>query len=410
MAGAKVEALGEVIEETFIHSGPNVGYSRLATLSPGESVKAIARTNNRRWVYVMSDKGQGWVAEGDLDLMGALSLLPTWTGPTSGAEYVPLADTKEMIELRSGPDRGYNKVGSLDAGVEVVVISRSSNRLWVFVESPVGNGWVEAEYLDISAGVNPLPIWGEPMSGARFEPEAEVISAEIIPILAGPRDGYNIIGELQPGTTGVLLARNGVWRYIKTASVSGWVERQHLDVDGTQNLLPIWREPTGGADYAPEVMIVGEDIYAISAPLEGYSETLFLPVGSTVKVLARSRNNRWYFINANGGQGWIPQEAVEGQVVRGLLPIWNAPMANARYEPSATVKEEINVYKGPRPRVRDIIGQFDAGEQVKILARANRNWFYVRGSSVEGWVQSASLEHEATLGLLPIWRNPMGSE
>lgn len=410
MGGAKVEASGRVKQETFIHSGPNVGYSRIASLSTGESVKAIARTSNRKWVYVVSDKGQGWVSEERLDLMGALGLLPVWREPTSSAEYIPLANTKEAVSLRSGPDRGYNKVGSLDARVEVVVISRTANKRWVFVGSSVGNGWVEAKYLDLSAGVNPLPIWGGAMSGARFEPEAEVISAEAIPIFAGARVGYNKIGELPPGTLGVLLARNGGWRFIKTTSISGWVESKALDIEGTQSLLPVWREATGGAEYAPEAVIVRDDIYAISAPIKGYSETVFLPVGTKINVIARDRRSKWYFIRGNGGQGWVPSTVVYGQITLGLLHVWNAPMPNARYEPSAIIKEEASVYHGPRAREQDITGSLNTGDQVKILAIANRNWFYVKNDSVEGWVQSKSIEHNATLRLLPVWKNPIGSQ
>lgn len=86
--------------------------------------------------------------------------IPTVTGTVSGPIVrINASQNEEFINLRSGPNSIFPKVGVLLVGQELPALGKSAGGEWVQVVYPGvegGKAWVYAQYVDISAGVLPI--------------------------------------------------------------------------------------------------------------------------------------------------------------------------------------------------------------------------------------------------------------
>lgn len=88
------------------------------------------------------------------------SALPTVTSTPSGPMAVVVPQPETQINLRSGPNTKYDKVGVLLVGQKVPAKGRSPGGEWVLVEYPGvagGLAWVWSAYIRIEPPTN-LPI------------------------------------------------------------------------------------------------------------------------------------------------------------------------------------------------------------------------------------------------------------
>ena len=87
-------------------------------------------------------------------------VLPTVTGTPSGPMAVVIPQPETQINLRSGPNTKYDKVGVLLVGQKVPAKGRSPGGEWVLVEYPGvagGVAWVWSAYIKIEPPTD-LPI------------------------------------------------------------------------------------------------------------------------------------------------------------------------------------------------------------------------------------------------------------
>ena len=88
--------------------------------------------------------------------------IPTVTGTTSGPIAIVYSDPEDQINVRSGPDVFYPKVGVLINRQEVPALAKSVGDLWVKIVYPgvkEGVAWVYAPYVRVTGE---LPIVPKP--------------------------------------------------------------------------------------------------------------------------------------------------------------------------------------------------------------------------------------------------------
>ena len=91
----------------------------------------------------------------------ATSALPTVTSTSSGPMAVVIPQPETQINLRSGPNTKYDKVGVLLVGQRVPAKGRSPGGEWVLVDYPGvagGVAWVWSAYIRIDPPNTNLPI------------------------------------------------------------------------------------------------------------------------------------------------------------------------------------------------------------------------------------------------------------
>ena len=88
--------------------------------------------------------------------------IPTVTGTATGPIAIVISDPEDQINVRSGPDVFYPKVGVLINRQEVPALARTEGGLWVkivYPGVPEGVAWVYGPYVNVTGE---LPIVPKP--------------------------------------------------------------------------------------------------------------------------------------------------------------------------------------------------------------------------------------------------------
>jgi len=76
--------------------------------------------------------------------------IPTPSPTKESTKTIPYVTADKKVNLRSGPGKNYEIVGSLNAGEKLPVIGRNSDYTWWQVEAPVGAAWVAASVITVN--------------------------------------------------------------------------------------------------------------------------------------------------------------------------------------------------------------------------------------------------------------------
>lgn len=187
--GAMAQAInGNVIDmwQTLnLRSEPSSGAAVVAELTGNTPLIVNGRTRSNRWYSVQTQDGaSGWVAAGYVDLQGDRAALPIITelGAQSAAPAAPAAApqaaqpapdaaasiptddsgvvTPPLLNMRAGASLDAAVLTRLRAGTPVRVIGRTGDGSWLNVQTSRGEGWVAAQYIDLSVNVTVNPASG----------------------------------------------------------------------------------------------------------------------------------------------------------------------------------------------------------------------------------------------------------
>jgi uncharacterized protein YraI len=288
-------------------------------------------------------------------------------------------------------------------------------------------------------------------------------------VRGGPGTDYPILGQLQPDTQVMLLARSadGTWFEIAYPTGSdgrGWLSGEFLQIQGSADQLPVAQapappSPTPPATAPPSVtatpavitgtLPISGTVSAVVATGDGalnvrggpgtdYPVLGQLQPGAQVTLLARSADGTWFEIvypAGSDGRGWLSGEFLQIQGSAEQLPVAQPP-APPRPTPIATTLPSItatptvtgtspisgtvsavvatgggalNVRGGPGTDY-PVLGQLQPGAQVTLLARsADGTWFeiaYPASSDGRGWLSGEFLQMQGAAEQLPVAQAP----
>ena len=173
-----------------VRVGPGTVYEVIASLAEGDEVSVLGRDEMGDWVKVGLDSGEeGWVAAEFVDVGDGLKAVPVLTpepiatptteptptampsptvppeataAPTPVSEVtvpIPSRTTAGGLRMRSGPGTDYGVLLLLAEDQEVNVLGRDEAGEWLKINLDSGEeGWVTAEFVDVSVAVEALPI------------------------------------------------------------------------------------------------------------------------------------------------------------------------------------------------------------------------------------------------------------
>jgi len=166
---------------------------------------------------------------------------------------VPTATALDAINIRSGPGLDYPSYGIAPKGTMGEVIGVNGTGQWWVVKVPAtvdpsGQGWVSAQYVQISNADN-VPVIPDPPLPPDIGlpvPPVELPSAtalNVIYIRSGPGVEYAAYGLAQKGATGEVIgvSEDRQWWVVrlptdKVASGQGWVSAAWVQTSGAENV------------------------------------------------------------------------------------------------------------------------------------------------------------------------------
>jgi uncharacterized protein YraI len=182
--------LGPLAGNDFVNvrAAPDINANRLGQLNAGQNAPARGRLADSTWVQInfpAAADGIGWVLASVAQINGDINSLPVVTPgtaatgtvtstaattttaaatpapATSGMQppYVRLKAGQDFVNVRSGPDTAYNRLGQLDAATpQAAVRGKSANGQWWQIAFGTGTAWVTGQFVDFTGDANAVPV------------------------------------------------------------------------------------------------------------------------------------------------------------------------------------------------------------------------------------------------------------
>jgi len=232
-----------------ILTGPGSEYSTIALLESNQVAEIIGASPDRSWWAIKLpyvESGKGWVSADQVITENAENVSILLLGEVTPTVEKPINEVPNVrayanVNVRSGPDMFFEKIGLLKSGETAEVVGVSEDGMWWAIKLPgkeTALGWVAKDYV-IPANTDDVPVMK--LSGVSLgnipptpEPEDPSLTA-IYPvnIRAGPGVEYAVVAQLRQGEMAevVGVSLDGLWVAIKLPSQQngrGWVASAYV--------------------------------------------------------------------------------------------------------------------------------------------------------------------------------------
>jgi uncharacterized protein YraI len=176
-----------------VRAAPDINANRLGQLNTGQNAPARGRLADGTWLQInfpAAADGIGWVLASVAQATGDINSLPVvtpgqaatgtvtstttatttavattavaTTAPAAGGlqpPFVKLKAGQDFVNVRSGPDTAYNRLGQLDATTpQAAVKGKSANGQWWQIAFGTGTGWVTGQFVDFTGDANAVQV------------------------------------------------------------------------------------------------------------------------------------------------------------------------------------------------------------------------------------------------------------
>ena len=247
----------QAVANASIYDAPGGVSQPLAILVSGQTAQVLGVSADRQWWAIQMpyfENGRGWVAAGQVTVQNAdlATVLGTEAAASStprSTEQIPVALAVANVNVRSGPDLSFDKIGLLTNGDEAEIIGVSPDGLWWAIRLPGEDsrtGWVAKDYI-VSRNDDDIPVMTREtasQAGTVSSPQpgkASLTAAWTVNIRAGPGKQYAVMGTLQQGQTAEIvgMSEDTIWwaiRFESSEGETGWVAAAYVEAQNTQNV------------------------------------------------------------------------------------------------------------------------------------------------------------------------------
>ncbi len=142
-----------------IRSGPGSQYTVVATVPGGTRLDVIGFAPDGVWYLVRGTFGQGWLNSEFAVFRGNGRGLPVIRDAV-GMLARPMANITNAITLYAAPNPGSGVIGVVSGPLETNVVARTTDGSWVQLNTPIGFGWVQANFVSIAGDLTLVPAVG----------------------------------------------------------------------------------------------------------------------------------------------------------------------------------------------------------------------------------------------------------
>jgi uncharacterized protein YraI len=243
-------ALLQATANTPVLEGPGDQYAVIAFLEDKQIVQIVGVSEDKKWWVINLPyyaNGRGWVSADKARVKNAANIqviVPATatpvdlTNPGSGATVMAIAN----INVRSGPDIKYMKIGNIKKGQSAEIVGVSDDRFWWLIKLPGTKnvqGWISRDYV-VSRNADNVPVIG---SQAGVEQTIAPGSPYLVAVMSvnvrtGPDITFAVVGQLNQGQLAEIIGvtRDGLWWAIKYPSVEGgqgWVAAAYVKAENS---------------------------------------------------------------------------------------------------------------------------------------------------------------------------------
>lgn len=300
-----------------VRTGPGVSHNIITEIAGGTELPVTMLSADRKWYEVTGDFGMGWLHSAYAVPRGDFSSVP-WAGApanlgggtadaaTSAARLVV---NTSYLNVRTGPGVGHSVLTAVPGGTELAVVAKDVGRVWYQVKTSAGIGWVNTNYTVGRGDFSAIPTLGAPEQVAQPTIPAGVphlvVNTAYLNVRSGPSARHDIITTVPGGAklAAVGIAPDLVWYEVATAFGNGWVNSRYTvgrgDFSGVKRYQDALRGDT------PRALINTSRLNIRSGPGATHNIITSVPGGTTLAVLGKSADARWFLVEGDFGQGWL---------------------------------------------------------------------------------------------------------
>jgi uncharacterized protein YraI len=236
-----------------VYEGPGEEYPGIAWLENDQTAEIVGVNQDKQWWAISLPyfaKGRGWVQANQVEVNNVenVSIVGADTGisPTEATpENYPRARAIANVNIRSGPDLKYRKIGTLEDGQTAEIVGVSIDKYWWLIKVPDTNnvqGWISIDYV-IAQNADNVPVSGSQTIGqVTPAPGGAYLTAKAaVNVRSGPDITYAVVGQLGLGQLAEIIGttEDGLWWEIKLPGIEGdqgWVAAAYVEAQNISNV------------------------------------------------------------------------------------------------------------------------------------------------------------------------------
>ena len=276
--------------------------------------------------------------------------------------------TTNRLNMRKGPSTDYSVVGTLDKGVKVTAIEKSSDGNWVKINYNSQNVWVNFSYLEKDQSSN---------SDIKLDSQYETTANVNMRKGASTNYAKIMIVPAQTKITPIELSSDGNWVKITYKNQIGWISAQYIKTVSTTP-TPTPTEPNKvevGKKYKTT-----EYVRARKGPGTSYEVVTVLPKGTQVVPVEILKSGYWAMFKYNNQYVYVCTEYLEDDN-QSTTPTtkYYYTTANLNIRDGASISSSK-------------IGQIPDGTKVSVVDfNSNKTWAKIIYNGKTGWVSAQYL-------------------
>jgi len=236
-----------------VFDGPGVEYPVIAYLEAGQVARIVGVSENKKWWVIdlpYFASGRGWISVDNVEAKNATNV-PVVTPDRIASQATPTIENKARavaianVNIRSGPDMKFMKIGSLKNEQTAEIVGLSPDRLWWLINVPDTEnvqGWISRDYVLAQSADNVPVISDENDAQTTIAPKMPYLVANwTINIRSGPDITYALVGQLSQGQLAEIVGVNpdGLWWSIRIPGAQGgqgWVAAAYVTASNIENV------------------------------------------------------------------------------------------------------------------------------------------------------------------------------
>ncbi len=300
-----------------VRTGPGASHAIITDLPGGTTLPVTMLSADRKWYEVTGDFGMGWLHSAYAVPRGDFSTVP-WAGAPSnigsGTADVAISAARLVVNtaylnVRTGPGAGHSILTTLRGGTEVAALARDHGGVWYQVATSAGNGWVNTNYTVGRGDFSAVPTVGGPerveQPGIPAGTPHLVVNTSYLNVRTGPSARHDILTTVPGGAklAAIGIAPDRIWYEVVTSAGNGWVHSRYTVGRGDFSNITRYQDALRGD--TPRALVNTSYLNIRTGPGAGHSIVTDVPGGTTLAVLGKSADGKWFLVEGDFGQGWL---------------------------------------------------------------------------------------------------------
>ncbi len=258
LSGAYGTVMVVVAETVGMGDTPGTGSTRLPILVSGQEGFLVGMSRDGGYVQLELGGGEvGWVPFNAVQARSGsptdgLKLTPQQAAAGDGQGGGAAAPVRpslavphvvvntSFLNIRSGPGAQFMPVTTVAGGAEFSVIGRTPDGVWLLVQGPFGQGWVNQEFVVFRGVYDNVAVIPYASAAGLLATPTVVISAPTV-LYVAPGTNFGAAGTLNGPAEVPIVARtaDNTWVQVNTSLGFGWVLASQVLLRGDISMIPV---------------------------------------------------------------------------------------------------------------------------------------------------------------------------